>query len=77
MEIEMMADLSPLPAVPPDLTNAFAEVGVGFGYTMFAGHYAVRIDHVMVPKTLVVERVELLRGYPSEHQPVVVDIGRR
>lgn len=25
MEIEMMADLSPLPAVPPDLTNAFAD----------------------------------------------------
>ena len=58
-----------------DLTNAFAEAGVGFGYTMFAGHYAVRIDHVMVPKTLMIERVELLRGYPSEHQPVVVDIG--
>lgn len=36
-----------------------------------------RIDHVLVPKALVVEAVVLERGFPSEHQPVVVDLGWR
>ena len=56
------------------LRNAFSARGWGFGYTMFAGKFAVRIDHVLVDPALVTERVELPRGYPSEHQPVVVDI---
>ncbi len=60
-----------------DLSDAFAVAGFGFGNTMFAGRFAVRIDHVLVSRALVVERVALLRDYPSEHQPVVVDLGWR
>lgn len=60
-----------------DRKNAFSERGWGFGNTMFAGHYAVRIDHVFVPTELVTERIELQRGFPSEHQPLVVDLAWR
>jgi vancomycin resistance protein VanJ len=56
------------------LQNAFSERGWGFGYTMFAGKFAVRIDHVFVSPMLMTERIVLPRGFPSEHQPVVADI---
>jgi endonuclease/exonuclease/phosphatase (EEP) superfamily protein YafD len=57
-----------------DLTNAFAAVGMGFGHTMQAGIFPVRIDHVLVPSTLRPVAATVLSGYPSEHQPVVVDL---
>ncbi len=57
-----------------DLTNAFTEVGTGIGNTMFSGRYAVRIDHVLTSKTLVVQSIMLERDFPSEHQPVIVDV---
>lgn len=60
-----------------DLTNAFAHAGTGFGYTMQAGVFPVRIDHVLVPRTLEPIRARVLKGYPSEHQPVVVDLAWR
>lgn len=60
-----------------DLSDAFSVAGFGFGNTMFAGHFAVRIDHVLVPSTLAVSDVEVRRGYPSEHQPLIVDINWR
>jgi endonuclease/exonuclease/phosphatase (EEP) superfamily protein YafD len=57
------------------LRNAFSEVGWGFGHTMFAGRHRVRIDHVLVSDAVLVRQVEVLSGYPSEHQPVVADLG--
>lgn len=60
-----------------DLTNAFSAAGTGFGYTMEAGVYSVRIDHVLVTPTFVVQGVKVLSGYPSEHQPVIVDLAWR
>jgi endonuclease/exonuclease/phosphatase (EEP) superfamily protein YafD len=60
-----------------DLTNAFAHAGFGFGHTMQAGIFPVRIDHVLVPETLEPINARVLRGYPSEHQPVVVDLAWR
>lgn len=57
-----------------DLTNAFAHAGTGFGYTMQAGIFPVRIDHVLTPTALEPVGARVLRGYPSEHQPVVVDL---
>jgi endonuclease/exonuclease/phosphatase (EEP) superfamily protein YafD len=56
-----------------DLTNAFSAVGTGFGHTMFAGKHRVRIDHVLSGPDWQPVRAEVLRGYPSEHQPLVVD----
>ena len=56
------------------LENAFSERGWGIGYTMFAGKFAVRIDHIIVSPELTTERIVLPRGFPSEHQPVLADI---
>lgn len=55
--------------------DAFSESGWGFGHTMRVGPFSVRIDRVLVPASLVAERARVLSGYPSEHQPLVVDIG--
>ena len=54
-----------------DLGNAFGAAGWGIGNTMFAGRYAVRIDHVLMSRAFRAASVELLHGYPSEHQPVM------
>ena len=58
------------------LRNAFGERGWGIGNTMFAGFYGVRIDHVFTTPSLTPLAVRILKGYPTEHQPVVVDIGK-
>jgi vancomycin resistance protein VanJ len=60
-----------------DLTNAFSSTGGGFGHTMFAGRHRVRIDHVLVGPAWRPIRTRVHRGYPSEHQPVVVDLEQR
>lgn len=60
-----------------DMQDAFAERGWGFGYTMFAGRHAVRIDHVLLSEALAATSMKVLSGYPSEHQPLVVDIAWR
>ena len=57
-----------------DLTNAFAHAGFGFGHTMQAGIFPVRIDHLFVPEQLEPVGARVLSGYPSEHQPLVVDL---
>lgn len=57
-----------------DLTNAFSSTGGGFGHTMFAGRHRVRIDHVLTGTAWRPVRTQVLRGYPSEHQPVLVEL---
>ena len=57
------------------LRNAFSEAGWGFGHTMFAGPHRARIDHVLVSDDVVVRKIEVLSGYPSDHQPVVANLG--
>jgi endonuclease/exonuclease/phosphatase (EEP) superfamily protein YafD len=59
-----------------DLRNVFSERGWGFGHTMRIGLFAVRIDHVFTSRSLAPQSVQVLAGYPSEHQPVLVEIGR-
>jgi endonuclease/exonuclease/phosphatase family metal-dependent hydrolase len=56
------------------LRNAFSEAGWGFGHTMFAGRHRVRIDHVLVSREFAVRGAHVLSGFPSEHQPVVVEL---
>lgn len=56
------------------LRNAFSEAGWGFGHTMFAGRHRVRIDHVLVSSEFAVRGAHVLSGFPSEHQPVVVEL---
>jgi endonuclease/exonuclease/phosphatase (EEP) superfamily protein YafD len=57
-----------------EMTNAFSAAGTGFGHTMFAGRHRVRIDHVLVGEGWGPVRAEVLRGYPGEHEPVVVEV---
>jgi len=60
----------------PGMTNAFSTAGMGFGHTMYAGRHRVRIDHVLVSREFSVARADVRTGYPSEHQPVVVELER-
>ncbi len=60
-----------------DLVSALSARHLGFGHTMIAGKHRVRIDHVFAPPTLVPEVVRLYRGFPSEHQPILVDYAWR
>jgi endonuclease/exonuclease/phosphatase family metal-dependent hydrolase len=57
------------------LRNAFSEAAWGFGHTMFAGPHRARIDHVLVSDDVLVRKIEVLSGYPTEHQPVVANLG--
>lgn len=60
-----------------DLQNVFTKVGTGFGHTMFAGRHRVRIDHMLTGDDLKPHNIRILRGYPSEHQPVIAEFSRR
>jgi endonuclease/exonuclease/phosphatase (EEP) superfamily protein YafD len=57
-----------------DLRNAFSDAGWGFGYTMFSGPFAVRIDHILHTADLRAVRARVERGFPSEHQPLIADL---
>jgi endonuclease/exonuclease/phosphatase (EEP) superfamily protein YafD len=57
-----------------DFRNAFSDAGWGFGYTMFSGPFAVRIDHILHTPNLRAVRTRVERGYPSEHQPLIADL---
>jgi endonuclease/exonuclease/phosphatase (EEP) superfamily protein YafD len=59
-----------------DLVNAFSVAGRGFGHTMFAGRHRVRIDHVLAGPAWRPIRAVVESGFPSEHQPVVVEFAR-
>lgn len=58
------------------LRNAFSESGWGFGYTMHAGVFSVRIDHVFTTTALRPVSARVLDGFPSEHQPLMVEVAR-
>ena len=60
-----------------DLTNAFSEVGMGFGHTLRIGRFAERSDHVLLPPTLVPVAVRRIAGCPTAHQPVLADLDWR
>ncbi len=57
--------------------NAWSDAGVGIGHTMFAGRHHVRIDHVLLSSDLAARSAAVLRGYPADHQPVLVEFGWR
>lgn len=61
----------------PDFIDAFQSVGSGFGHTMRAGRFTVRIDHALSRGVVVPVAIEIGSGYPSEHQPLIVDYGWR
>jgi endonuclease/exonuclease/phosphatase family metal-dependent hydrolase len=56
-----------------DMTDAFEARGLGFGQTMRAGRFTVRIDHVFSAGAISPTDVRVESGFPSEHRPVVVE----
>lgn len=61
-----------------DCTNAFSEVGKGFGYTRVLNRFSARIDHVLTcGDRWVPVRVEIGLPLGSDHRPLIVDLKRR
>jgi len=56
------------------LTDAFGQVGFGFGYTRPAGWIRRRIDHVLVDDAWVVKTARVLPDHGSDHLPVMVEV---
>ena len=63
------------------LRDAFSSAGVGWGYTyghtLRPGFSFLRIDHVLVSPTLVVQRAFAGAADASEHRPVIADLAPR
>jgi endonuclease/exonuclease/phosphatase (EEP) superfamily protein YafD len=59
------------------LRDAFREVGLGFGFTMAAGPFRTRIDRVLAGPAVRPLSVTVVRGYVTEHRPLLVDLGIR
>jgi endonuclease/exonuclease/phosphatase (EEP) superfamily protein YafD len=56
-----------------DLTDAWEAIGAGFGHTMKAGRFTVRIDHALNASALVPTDIRVERGFPTEHRPLIVE----
>jgi endonuclease/exonuclease/phosphatase family metal-dependent hydrolase len=57
-----------------DFTDAFSEVGFGFGMTKNNGWIRVRIDHVLTGPGWYVDHVAVGREMGSDHLPLIVDL---
>jgi vancomycin resistance protein VanJ len=57
-----------------DLSNAFNEVGHGFGRTRFNGWIKARIDHVLHSPDLAPVRAFVGPELGSDHRPMIVDL---
>lgn len=55
-------------------SDAFSEVGSGFGYTYYTGWNGVRIDHVLTGAAWKCTRVRILPGVGSQHRPLLADL---
>ena len=58
------------------LAGLFGGVGrCSAAHGRVAGPPRARIDHVLVSDDALVRKIEVLSGYPTEHQPVVANLG--
>lgn len=57
-----------------DLRDAWWERGTGFGITYDDWHLKLRLDHILVSKHFIIQRVEVPRYGLSDHYPVVGDV---
>jgi Endonuclease/Exonuclease/phosphatase family len=57
-----------------DFTDAFSQVGFGFGMTKNNGRIRVRIDHVLTGEGWYVDHATVGRDLGSDHLPLIVDL---
>jgi vancomycin resistance protein VanJ len=57
-----------------DFTDAFSQVGFGFGMTKNNGWIRVRIDHVLTGDGWYVDHATVGRDLGSDHLPLIVDL---
>ena len=57
-----------------DLTEAFDQGGIGFGFTRYNGWIRLRIDHVLAGPGFRVVRAEVLPDYGSDHRPLMAEL---
>jgi endonuclease/exonuclease/phosphatase (EEP) superfamily protein YafD len=57
-----------------DLRNAFSHIGLGFGFTRYAGWIRARIDHVLVGDGWHVESAYVGPDFGSDHRPMIADL---
>lgn len=55
-------------------TNAFSEVGFGFGATKETSWHGIRIDHVLLGPGWDCKRAWVGRGLGGDHRPMLVDL---
>ncbi|RJK92829.1 metal-dependent hydrolase [Vallicoccus soli] len=78
--VVVVGDLNARPGTPEidalleDLVDAWAEAGVGDGYTLPAEDPTARIDYVMHSGDVVARTAAVLATEGSDHRPVVADL---
>jgi endonuclease/exonuclease/phosphatase family metal-dependent hydrolase len=60
-----------------DLTNAFSQAGLGWGYTYHMNRTALRIDHILAGPGWTCRRCWVGPDVGSEHFPVIADLAWR
>lgn len=73
-DLNARPDTPEIAAITQDLVDAWAEVGVGNGYTLSAVNPYARIDYVMHSDDVVARTAAVLSTDGSDHLPVVADL---
>ncbi len=73
-DLNARPDTPEIGAITQDLVDAWAEVGVGDGYTLSAENPYARIDYVMHSGDVVARAAAVLSTDGSDHLPVVADL---
>lgn len=73
-DLNARPDTPEIAAITEDLVDAWAEAGVGNGYTLSATNPYARIDYVMHTDDVVARTAAVLSTTGSDHLPVVADL---
>lgn len=73
-DLNARPDTPEIAALTEDLVDAWAEAGVGDGYTLSATNPYARIDYVMHSADVVARTAAVLSTDGSDHLPVVADL---
>jgi endonuclease/exonuclease/phosphatase family metal-dependent hydrolase len=73
-DLNARPDTPEIDAITEDLVDAWAEAGVGDGYTLSAENPYARIDYVMHSDDVVARTAAVLSTDGSDHLPVIADL---
>lgn len=73
-DLNARPDTPEIAAITEDLVDAWAEAGVGDGYTLSAENPYARIDYVMHSSDVVARSAAVLTTDGSDHLPVTADL---